>query len=67
MGFGEDWRSDLERWLEPWLAELSHPVRRRMCPFYINGLIGPGDRKSVQLMAAEPMLSWTVDRAMPSL
>ena len=46
------WRSDLERWLEPFLAELSHPARRRMCPLYIAGLIGPGDRKSVQPMAA---------------
>ena len=47
-----NWRSDLERWLEPFLAGLSHPARRRMCPLYIAGLIGPGDRKSVQPMAA---------------
>lgn len=46
------WRDDLERWLEPFVAELSHPARRRMCPLYIAGLIGPGDRKSVQPMAA---------------
>ena len=46
-----NWRSDLERWLEPFLAGLSHPARRRMCPLYIAGLIGPGDRKSVQPMA----------------
>src|SRR5512143_2828292 len=45
------WREDLERWLEPFLARLSHPARRRMCPLYIAGLIGPGDRKSVQPMA----------------
>src|SRR6266478_5018303 len=24
---------------------------RRMCPLYVSGLIGPGDRKSVQPMA----------------
>ena len=48
----EDWRIDLERWLEPFLAGLSHPARRRMCPLYIAGLIGPGDRKSVQPIAA---------------
>src|SRR3978361_1160766 len=52
MGFGEVWRVDLERWLTPFLAGLSHPSRRRMCPQYIAGLIGPGDRKSVQPMAA---------------
>ena len=52
MGLGEGWERDLERWLEPFLAGLSHPARRRMCPLYIAGLIGPGDRKSVQPMAA---------------
>jgi SRSO17 transposase len=52
MGFREGWRDDLERWLEPSLAGLSHPARRRMCPLYIAGLIGPGDLKSVQPMAA---------------
>jgi len=46
------WRDDLEGWLEPFLAGLGHPARRRMCPLYIAGLIGPGDRKSVQPMAA---------------
>jgi SRSO17 transposase len=50
-GDGNRWREDLERWLEPFLAHLSHPARRRMCPLYIAGLIGPGDRKSVQPMA----------------
>ena len=52
MAVDETWRIDLERWLEPFLAGLSHPARRRMCPLYIAGLIGPGDRKSVQPMAA---------------
>jgi SRSO17 transposase len=27
-------------------------ARRQMCPLYIAGLIGPGERKSVQPMAA---------------
>lgn len=52
MAAERDWRTELERWLEPFLAVLSHPARRRMCPLYIAGLIGPGDRKSVQPMAA---------------
>ena len=47
-----DWRSDLEAWLAPFLAALRHKTRARMCPAYIAGLIGPGDRKSVQPMAA---------------
>ena len=52
MVVDEGCRVDLERWLEPFLAGLLHPARRRMCPLYIAGLIGPGDRKSVQPMAA---------------
>jgi len=28
-----------------------HKTRRRMCPLYVTGLIGAGDRKSVQPMA----------------
>ena len=52
MAAERDWRTELEGWLEPFLAGLSHPARRRMCPLYIAGLIGPGDRKSVQPMAA---------------
>jgi len=48
----EDWRSDLEVWLAPFLAALRNKTRMRVCPAYIAGLIGPGDRKSVQPMAA---------------
>jgi SRSO17 transposase len=47
----KDWRSDLERWLAPFMEALSHKTRARMCPAYVAGLIGPGDRKSVQPMA----------------
>jgi SRSO17 transposase len=48
----EDWQRDLEHWLEPYLQKLGNKTRRRMCPAYIAGLIGPGDRKSIQPMAA---------------
>jgi len=46
-----DWNKELERWLEPFVDALGHRTRRRMCPAYVAGLIGPGDRKSVQPMA----------------
>src|SRR5262249_51953122 len=46
-----DWRNDLERWLKPFLDLLGDKRRRRMCPVYVSGLIGPGDRKSIQPMA----------------
>ena len=39
------WEDELGRWLKPFLDRLGHKARRRMCPLYISGLIGPGDRK----------------------
>ncbi len=47
-----DWEEDLERWLAPFLGHLGHKARRRMCPLYVAGLIGPGERKSIQPMAS---------------
>jgi SRSO17 transposase len=41
----------LGTWLSPFLQKLGHKARRQMCPLYVSGLIGPGDRKSVQPMA----------------
>src|SRR4051794_4661875 len=46
-----DWKEELGRWLKPFLARLGHKARRQMCPLYVSGLIGPGDRKSIQPMA----------------
>src|SRR6266542_2530626 len=46
-----DWEAELRGWLEPFLERLGHKARRRMCPLYVSGLIGPGDRMSVQPMA----------------
>lgn len=48
----DGWRDDLNAWLEPFLTGLGDRRRRRMCPLYVAGLIGPGDRKSIQPMAA---------------
>ena len=52
MVTAEDWQDELRRWLGPFLSHLGHKARRRMCPLYVAGLIGPGERKSVQPMAA---------------
>src|SRR6266404_5282789 len=51
VGRTSDWEAELGGWLEPFLERLGHKARRRMCPLYVSGLIGPGDRKSVQPMA----------------
>ncbi len=47
-----NWHTDLEHWLTPFSAALRHKTRARMCPAYVAGLIGPGDRKSIQPMTA---------------
>src|SRR5919106_34548 len=52
MATAEDWQDELRRWLGPFLSHLGHKARRRMCPLYVAGLIGPGERKSVQPMAS---------------
>lgn len=52
MVANDGWREDLETWLAPFLSDLMHPSQRRMCPAYVAGLIGPGDRKSIQPLAA---------------
>jgi len=52
MAAAEDWQDELRRWLGPFLGHLGHKARRRMCPLYVAGLIGPGERKSVQPMAS---------------
>src|SRR5271168_3307754 len=46
-----NWEDELGVWLKPFLDRLGHKARRRMCPLYVAGLIGPGDRKSIQPMA----------------
>src|SRR3712207_7961313 len=52
MSAAPAWEHELQSWLEPFLAPLGHPARRRMCPLYVAGLIGPGERKSLQPIAA---------------
>jgi SRSO17 transposase len=51
VGRTSDWNDELGHWLKPFLDRLGHKSRRRMCPLYVSGLIGPGDRKSIQPMA----------------
>ena len=46
-----DWTDELGRWLKPFLDRLGHKARRQMCPLYVLGLIGPGERKSVDMLA----------------
>jgi len=51
VGTTWNWEDELGRWLKPFLDRLDHKARRRMCPLYVAGLIGPGERKSIKPMA----------------
>jgi len=46
-----DWEPEFAEWLKPLLEALGHKVRQRRAPVYVRGLLGPGERKSVQPMA----------------
>src|SRR5919205_584136 len=48
----DGWEEALERWLEPFLERLRRQAQRRWAPVYLKGLILPGERKSVEPMAA---------------
>ena len=49
---GDGWEEELARWLEPFLGRLRRREQRRWAPVYLKGLILPGERKSVEPMAA---------------
>jgi SRSO17 transposase len=48
----DGWEEELQHWLEPFLARLQRKEQRRWAPVYLKGLILPGERKSVEPMAA---------------
>ncbi len=49
--------ADLDAWLERFLDVLGRKTRRTWAPLYLRGLLGPGERKSLQPMAARLGLS----------
>lgn len=49
--------ADLDRWLTPFLSVMGRKTRRTWAPLYLRGLLGPGERKSLQPMAARLGLS----------
>ena len=46
-----DIAADLDAWLEPFLDATGRKTRRKMAPLYVRGLLGSGERKSIQPMA----------------
>src|ERR687894_2313735 len=47
-----DWQAEFEAWLTPFLSRLRRAEQRHWAPIYLQGLLGPGERKSVEPMAA---------------
>ena len=48
---GVDWHEDFQEWLQPFLAVFKRSEQRCWAPLYLQGLLGPGARKSVEPMA----------------
>jgi len=46
-----DWHADLQEWLQPFLAVFRRSEQRCWAPLYLQALLGPGARKSVEPMA----------------
>ncbi|MBB4105885.1 SRSO17 transposase [Rhizobium borbori] len=44
--------AELSLFLQPFIEQFGHKKRGAMCPLYIAGLLGPGDRKSIEPMAS---------------
>ena len=49
---GGDWHAEFLEWLAPFLSAFGREARRHWAPQYLEGLLGPGERKSVEPMAA---------------
>ncbi len=46
-----DWRDEFLEWLSPFLAAFGRAEQRHWAPKYLEGLLGPGERKSIEPMA----------------
>jgi hypothetical protein len=46
------WEREFDRWLAPFWAALGDRRRERWGPVYVRGLLGPGERKCVEPLAA---------------
>jgi SRSO17 transposase len=53
MAVAADVVRDLDEWLKPFLKVLGRKTRRTWAPLYVRGLLGPGERKSLQPMALQ--------------
>lgn len=45
------WEEEFDRWLEPFLERLGWAEQRHWAPIDLEGLLSPGERKSVTRLA----------------
>jgi SRSO17 transposase len=45
------WQAAFAQWVEPFLAALPRCTHRKWAPKYMEGLLGPGERKSIERLA----------------
>jgi SRSO17 transposase len=45
------WRQKLVTWLDPFLRAFPHDAQRQWAPYYLAGLLAPGERKSIECIA----------------
>ena len=45
------WQAAFAQWVEPFLAALPRCTHRKWAPKYVEGLLGPGERKSIERLA----------------
>jgi hypothetical protein len=48
---GTDWHEDFQEWLAPFLAVFKGSEQRCWASRYLPGLLGPGARKSVEIVS----------------
>lgn len=46
------WEREFDRWLRPFWTALGDKRRQQWAPVYARGLLGPGERKSIALLAS---------------
>ena len=65
VDISSNWEEELERWLEPFLDCLGHKARRRMCPLYVAGLIGPQGYRMLRSISTRKLSSQAARLSLP--
>ena len=52
MSYASGWEKRFDRFVQPFLEAWRHKKRRQWAPLYLRGLLLPGERKSIEPLAA---------------